>query len=134
MERERSYAVCLKKDNIPIGYVTVGEADSFDLGYGLKKEFRRRGIMTEAARAVLEELERNGVPYVTATHDVKNPKSGEVMKRLGMKYRYSYEEQWQPKNIKVVFRMYQLDLDGNDGRVFTKYREASPSSFAEENL
>lgn len=90
--------------------------------------------MTEAARAVLEELERNGVPYVTATHDVKNPKSGEVMKRLGMKYRYSYEEQWQPKNIKVVSRMYQLDLDGNDGRVYTKYREASPRSFVEENL
>lgn len=123
----------MRDDNIPIGYVTVGEADSFDLGYGLKKEFWRRGIMTEAAKAVLDELKKDGIPYVTATHDVKNPKSGEVMKRLGMKYRYSYEEQWQPKNIKVVFRMYQLDLDGNDGRVFTKYREISPSSFVEKN-
>lgn len=134
MERGRSYAVCLKKDNIPIGYVTVCEADGFDLGYGLKKGFLRRGIMTEAAKAVLDELKKDGIPYVTATHDVKNPKSGEVMKRLGMKYRYSYEEQWQPKNIKVVFRMYQLNLDGNEERVYTKYREASPSSFVEKNL
>lgn len=114
--------------------MTVCEADGFDLGYGLKKGFLRRGIMTEAAKAVLDELKKDGIPYVTATHDVKNPKSGEVMKRLGMKYRYSYEEQWQPKNIKVVFRMYQLNLDGNEERVYTKYREASPSSFVEKNL
>lgn len=25
-------------------------------------------------------------------------------------YRYSYEERWQPKNLLVTFRMYQLDL------------------------
>lgn len=77
---------------------------------------------------------KNGIPHVTSIHGVKDPKSGEVMKRLGMKCRYSYEEQWQPKNIKVVFRMYQLNFDGNEERVYTKYREASPRSFVEENL
>lgn len=59
--------------------------------------------------------------YVTATHDVNNPYSGEVMKKIGMTYRYSYEEQWQPKGILVTFRMYQLNLDGKDERIYRKY-------------
>lgn len=29
-----------------------------------------------------------------------------------MKYCYTYEEQWQQKNIPVFFRMYQLNFDG----------------------
>lgn len=39
------------------------------------------------------------------------------MKRIGMEYQYSYEEQWQPKDILVTFRMYQLNLDGQEDRV-----------------
>ena len=46
---------------------------------------------------------KDGVPYITATHDKNNPRSGGVMKQLGMKYQYSYEEQWQPKNIPVSY-------------------------------
>lgn len=47
---------------------------------------------------------------------MNNPNSGAVMKKLGMVYQYSYEEQWQPKDIPVLFRLYQMDLDGNSGR------------------
>ncbi len=39
-------------------------------------------------------LRQDGIPYITATHDKNNPRSGDVMRRLGMKYCYSYEEQW----------------------------------------
>lgn len=56
--------------------------------------------------------------YITATHDVNNPRSGNVMKRLGMLYKYSYIEQWQPKNIPVTFRMYQLNFNKNDEFVY----------------
>ena len=38
------YAVCLKTDDIPIGYINVSDDDSHDLGYGLKKEFWKMGI------------------------------------------------------------------------------------------
>lgn len=38
-----------------------------------------------------------------------------------MRYRYSYREQWQPRNIPVIFRMYQLNLDGQDSRVLMTY-------------
>lgn len=56
------------------------------------------------------------------------------MKRLGMKYQYSYEEQWQPKNILVVFRMYQLNLDGNDNRVYKEYWNHSAVHYIEADL
>lgn len=126
-----NYAVCLQGDNIPIGYVNVSMEESHDLGYGLRREFWHKGITTEAARAVLAQLRRDAVPYITATHDVNNPRSGAVMKRLGMRYQYSYEEQWQPKDIPVIFRMYQLNLDGQEDRVYEGYRRMYPHNFVE---
>lgn len=72
------------------------------------------------------------MPFITATHDIKNPRSGEVMKKLGMIYQYSYEEQWQPKNIPVTFRMYQLNFDGQNDRVYKKYWEQYPVHFIED--
>lgn len=128
------YAICLKAENIPIGYIHVASDDSHDLGYGLRREFWHRGIATEAGRAVIEQVRRDGIPYLTATHDVRNPRSGRVMQRLGMRYQYSYEEQWQPKNRLVLFRMYQLDLDGTEGRVFRRYWERSAVHFVESSL
>lgn len=127
------YAICLKAENIPIGYIHVASDDSHDLGYGLRREFWHRGIATEAGRAVIEQVRRDGIPYLTATHDVRNPRSGRVMQRLGMRYQYSYEEQWQPKNRLVLFRMYQLDFDGTEGRVFRRYWERSAVHFVESS-
>lgn len=129
--RGYNYAICLKTDNVPIGYVNVGMDDSHDLGYGLCKEFWRRGIVTEAAKAVVDQVKKDGLSYITATHDVNNPGSGGVMRRLGMKYQYSYEEQWMPKDIPVTFRMYQLNLDGNEDRVYRTYWEQSVNHFIE---
>ena len=133
-ENAYNYAVCLKKDNIPIGYVNVSMDDSFDFGYGLRKEFWHQGIITEAGKAVVEQLRKDGIPYITATHDINNPRSGGVMKQLGMKYQYSYEEQWQPKDFPVIFRMYQLNLDGNEDRVYHKYWNISAVHFVETDV
>ena len=128
------YAICLKTDDIPIGYIHVASDDSYDLGYGLRREFWHRGIAAEAGRAVIGQVKRDGIPYLTATHDVKNPRSGRVMQQLGMRYQYSYEELWQPKNQLVLFRMYQLNLDGAEGRVFRRYWEQSAVHFVESGL
>ena len=125
------WAVCLKEDGRPIGYINVASDDSHDLGYGLAKEFWHRGVATEAAEAVVARARRDGIPYLTATHDVNNPASGCVMKHLGMRYRYSYEERWMPKDLLVTFRMYQLNLDGNDERVYRTYWDAAKVRFVE---
>ena len=133
-ERSYNYAICLKEDNYPIGYVNVGTSGSYDFGYGLYKQFWHRGIVTEAGRAVIEQLKNDGIPYITATHDVNNLRSGNVMKRLGMNYQYSYEEQWQPKDFLVIFRMYQLNLDGNDSRIYKEYWNKSAVHFIETDI
>jgi len=132
--RGYKYAVCLKSNNIPIGYVNVSDADSNDFGYGLRKEYWHNGIMTEACKAVIEQLKEAGIPYITATHDVNNPRSGNVMKNIGMTYHYSYEEQWQPKNILVTFRMYQLNLDGQNDRVYKTYWDNAKVRFVETGV
>lgn len=129
-----AYAICLKSDNYPIGYIKVDISDSYDLGYGLRKEFWRKGIVSEAAQALIKQLKKDGIPYITATHDINNPRSGAVMKRIGMEYKYSYEELWQPKNFLVTFRMYQLNLDGNKDRVYKKYWNTYKKHFIEENV
>lgn len=128
-ENAYNYSICLKKDNYPIGYINVSMDESYDLGYGICRKFWHKGIVTEAGQTVITQLKKDNIPYITATHDINNVRSGDVMKRLGMKYQYSYEEQWQPKDILVTFRLYQLNLDGNDSRVYRKYWDDSAVHF-----
>lgn len=128
------YAVCLKSDNLPIGYVNVSVDESHDLGYGLKKEYWHKGIITEACKAVLNQVKDAGFEYITATHDINNPRSGNVMKNLGMTYCYSYVEQWQPKDFPVTFRMYQLNFDGRNDRIFKKYWNEYSNHFVEKDI
>ncbi|NLN84162.1 MAG: GNAT family N-acetyltransferase [Firmicutes bacterium] len=128
------YAICFKEDDRPIGYVLLSVAESNDLGYGLKKEFWNRGIATEASKAVVERIKRAGYPFITATHDRNNPPSGQVMKKLGMTYKYSYVELWQPKNITVTYRMYQLNFDGNNERTYMEYWNKYPEHFIEKHV
>ena len=90
------------------------------------------GIMTEACRALIRKRKTTDLPYITATHDRKNPGSGRVMEKIGMIYQYSYEEQWQPKDILVVFRMYQLNFDADQDRVYKKYWNKYPVHFIEK--
>lgn len=130
--RGYAYGICLKSDNVPIGYIKVDMEEHHDFGYGLRKEFWHQGIVSEAGRAVVEQVKKDGLPYITATHDVNNPRSGNVMKAVGMRYQYSYEELWQPKNFLVTFRMYQLNFDGNDDFVYRKYWNMYDNHFVEE--
>ena len=133
-ERGYRYAICQKGDNRPIGYVHVSTEDSYDFGYGLKKEYWNMGIITEASKRVIEELKKDNIRYITATHDINNIASGEVMKKIGMHYQYSYEELCQPKNIKVIFRMYQLNLDDYNKRVYKGYWNKYTNHFIENML
>ena len=127
-----AYAICLKEDNFPIGYIKVDMEEHHDFGYGLRKEFWHNGVVTEAGKAVVRKVKKDGLPYITATHDINNPRSGNVMQRVGMIYRYSYEEQWQPKDFPVIFRMYQLNFDENNDFVYKKYWNKSDNHFVEQ--
>lgn len=129
-DRGYHYAICLLTDNIPIGYVHLNMDESHDLGYGLCQEFWHQGIVSEAVRALIEKLKEDRLGYITATHDIHNVRSGEVMKRLGMTYQYTYEEQWMPKNKLVTFRMYQLNFDEHQ-KTYLKYWKESENHYIE---
>lgn len=134
MGKRYYFAICLREDNYPIGYVKAETNDSYDFGYALRKEFWHRGIVTEASKVLIEQLKKDGIPYITATHDRNNPGSGGVMQRIRMKYCYSYEEQWQPKNFRVTFRMYQLNFDKQEDRVYRKYWNIYDKHFIETDI
>lgn len=125
------YAICLKTDRIPVGYVAVKGDDSHDFGYALLSRYWHQGITSEAALAVIEQLRRDQIPLISATHDILNPRSGSVMRRIGMTYRYTYQECVQPKNQLVTFRMYQLDLDGKQNPTYDRYWQVSDVHYIE---
>ena len=64
---------------------------------------------------------------------VRSPEEAlRVMEKLGMTYRYSYVEQWQPKDLRVTFRLYQLDLDGQERPAYPGYWDTHPEHWVEE--
>ncbi len=128
------YAICLKENNVPIGYIKISMNESYDLGYGLLQKYWNKGIISEAVKAVIKQAKNDRIPYLTATHDINNPSSGAVMIKNGMKYKYSYEEQWQPKNFKVTFRMYQINLLVDDDFVYKKYWDNAKVKMIEKVL
>jgi hypothetical protein len=83
-------------------------------------------------KAVIQQAKKDNLCYLTATHDIKNIHSGNVMKKVGMHYCYSYKEQWMPKNRPVIFRIYQINLDGKK-RIYQKYWNQY-EHFIEENI
>lgn len=128
------YAICLKEDNVPIGWIDVDFNGANEVGYGLRHEYWHQKIASEALQAVIRKMKEESVPYLTATHDRNNPNSGYVMKKAGMKYQYSYEEDWQPKNFKVTFRLYLINLDGNEARTFDYYWNKFPVHEIEKDV
>ncbi len=136
-ERELAYcyAITQKADTRVIGYIHIHSiGDSNDFGYALRKEFWHRGITTEACAAVVSKLSEVKFPFITATHDVNNPYSGAVMKKLGMVYRYSYKEKWQPKDIIVTFRMYQLNFNAHSDYTYMGYWNRHEEHWIEKDI
>lgn len=128
------YAVCLRETDRPVGYIHADMDEAHDFGYALERAHWGQGLITEAGRALIARLREDGLPFITATHDVNNPRSGAVMRRLGMTYRYSHEEQWQPKDVRVTFRMYQLNLGEDGAPVFRGYWDRYAVHFVEPGL
>ena len=129
------YAICLKENNLPIGYIQMSESASHDFGYALRKEYWHQGYAYEACcccqNYAFYHLKQEGVSFITATHDVVNINSGKVMQKIGMTYQYSYTERWMPKDKDVTFRMYQLNFKKPQDWVYLEYWNKYPH-FVEE--
>ena len=85
------WAIELKETGTLIGSVSVVRQDakmgSAEIGYCMGKAWWHQGIMSEAVAAVIEFLfTKVGFNRIEARHDPRNPHSGGVMKKCGMKY------------------------------------------------
>ena len=81
----------MKESGEPIGAIDVvnlrEDIEEAEIGYCLGTAWWRLGIMTEAFQRVIQFLfEEVGVNRITATHDPRNPHSGDVMKKCGLRY------------------------------------------------
>lgn len=74
-----------------IGTISVVEqsdsAEWMEIGYCIGKNWWHRGIMTEALGAVIHYLfSEVGAQRISARHDPRNPHSGAVMRKCGMRF------------------------------------------------
>lgn len=86
-----NWAIELKEAGEVIGNISVVRMNdgvrSAELGYCLGNRWWGKGVMTEAAGAVLKFLfNEAGFNRIAATHAGENPKSGRVMQKIGMQY------------------------------------------------
>ena len=85
------YQWAIEFEGEPIGSISVvSQNDSIgkaEIGYCIGKAWWRRGIMSEALGAVIGYLfDEVGMQRIEARHDPRNPHSGGVMRKCGMKY------------------------------------------------
>lgn len=81
------FGIHLKETDRFIGVISLGPKnrhDDSEIGYWLDKDYRERGIMTEALRAVIAFGFSKGCHRISACHFAGNPKSGRVMEKAGM--------------------------------------------------
>lgn len=91
-EKYYHWAIVLKDNgNEPIGGISVvhmnEDISMVHIGYCLGRAWWRRGIMSEALKAVMDFMfDTVEVNRVESRHDPMNPNSGKVMQKCGMKY------------------------------------------------
>ena len=92
-EREDSYqwAIELKSIGQPIGSISVvshnDRAELAHIGYCIGRQWWGQGIMTETLQSVMDFLfDEVGVNRIESRHDPRNPGSGAVMRKCGMRF------------------------------------------------
>ena len=76
-----------------IGLIIDKKFNRAELGYWVAKEYWNQGYCTEAAKAILEYGFHNlHLHKITAIHITRNPASGKVMEKIGMKQEGIFKE------------------------------------------
>lgn len=87
-----NFAVVCKADNKVIGDVNISSykpqaGGNVHIGYTLNRKYQGKGFATEAIIGVFKFIKKNNIAKrIEATHDLANPKSGNVLKRAGMTF------------------------------------------------
>ena len=87
-----NWAIVLKENSDePIGNIAVvnmnEETSTMHIGYCIGRKWWHRGITSEAMKSVMDFLfDEVNANRIESRHDPRNPHSGGVMKKCGMKY------------------------------------------------
>ncbi|MDE6594583.1 MAG: GNAT family N-acetyltransferase [Oscillospiraceae bacterium] len=91
-----NWVIVLKELGEPIGSIGVcriyDNIDGAEIGYCIGKPWWGKGIMTEAFSAIIPYLFEVGFNRIEAAHAVKNPASGRVMQKCGLKYEGTFRQ------------------------------------------
>jgi len=93
------------------GIIFHPETNDWTLGYGIRRDMWGKGITTEACRKIIEYArETYDVNKIVAVFANENPRSGNVMRKLGMTYHCDCEYSkfdgsvtFQAKNYEIVY-------------------------------
>lgn len=84
-----SLLICAVEDGVNriVGGVGFGpyQGEPFELGYWITPDAWGRGYATEAGQAVVRMARMLRVPRLAARHNVDNPASGRVLRKLGFR-------------------------------------------------
>ena len=87
-----NFAIMTKNEKKVIGDINISTyrqqaGGSVHIGYTLNRSYQGYGYATEAVIGALKFIKKNGLAKrIEATHDTLNPKSGNVLKRVGMTF------------------------------------------------
>src|SRR5690554_6346506 len=89
-DRILTLAITQKEEKYLIGAISIGFNNNYDRGelaYWVGKKYWSNGYCTEAALGIMEYgFKKMNLNRIYACHLGKNPASGKVMKKIGMKY------------------------------------------------
>ena len=115
------WAIVPKELNGPIGAISVVQdiderIQSAHIGYCIGRNWWHQGITSEALKRVTEFLfDEVGVRRVEARYDPRNPHSGAVMRKCGMKYEGTHRRaDWNNQGVCDV-AVYALLADERTG-------------------
>jgi len=110
-------AIILKSAQMLIGAIGLNMNLRFnraELGYWVAKEYWNQGYCTEASGAMLEYgFHTLNLHKITATHIKRNPSSGKVMEKIGMKKEGILQEhvtKWDKYEDLVIYGILRKEL------------------------
>ena len=115
-----NYAITLKSTQELIGAIglTVNKRfNSSELGYWIGKEYWGQGYCTEASKNMLEYgFKALGFHKIIATHFLRNPASGKVMKKIGMNKEGVFREhviKWEKHEDIIIYGILKKEWEKN---------------------
>lgn len=113
-----NFMLMLRTDGAPklVGSCGLAHRDGeVELGYWLARPFWGRGLITEAARAVVSVARALGHRKLVSGHFIDNPASGRVLRKIGFRPLGRCEQRYSAgRGDTVSCALYELPIAGAD--------------------